>query len=46
MTTAKRLLDDLGMMLLVVLLIPFVIIAVGAPVVLVVRLILEIAERL
>lgn len=46
MTTAKRLLDDLGMMLLVVLLIPFVIIVVGAPVVLVVRLILEIAERL
>lgn len=44
--TLRSGLNDIGMMLLVVLLIPVAIIAVGAPVVLVVRLILEIAERL
>lgn len=44
--TLRAGLNDIGMMLLVVLLIPVAIIAVGAPVVLVVRLILEIAERL
>jgi len=44
--TATGLLDDLAMMLLVVVCIPIVLLAVGTPVALLVRLVIEIAQRL
>jgi len=44
--TITAALDDIGMMLLVVLCIPIVLLAVGAPVALLVRLVIEIAQRL
>lgn len=44
--TLTPLVDDLAMMLLVVLFIPLAVLAAGAPVVLLVRLIIEVAQRL
>lgn len=39
-------LDDVGMMLLVVLCVPLLLLVVGAPVALLARLVIEIAQRL
>lgn len=39
-------LDDVGMMLLVVLCVPLLLLAVGAPVALLARLVIELAQRL